>query len=105
MWHFRYFFPDLHQHRSFGLMAARVIPAGIAVLAHNPGSGLLEEGTSYVARVPSRMAIGSRCRQEVFDEGRTGFSAERIMERTKLGDRTVGYRIRGKWEVAKALIG
>lgn len=59
-------------------------------------------------RVPSRSSLKMhvhrdfvRDLQRAFDEGKTGFSAERTIERVGLGDRTVGYKIRGKWEVIR----
>lgn len=41
--------------------------------------------------------------QRAYDEAKTAFSAERTIERIGLGDRTVGYRIRGKWEAVRRL--
>lgn len=59
-------------------------------------------------RVPCRSSLKKhvhrdfvRDLQRAFDEARTGFSAERTIERVALGDRTVGYRIRGKWDAVR----
>jgi hypothetical protein len=59
-------------------------------------------------RVPSRKSLKMhvhrdfvRDLQRAFNEAKTGFSAERTIERVGLGDRTVGYRIKGKWETLR----
>jgi len=36
--------------------------------------------------------------QRAFDEVRAGYCAERVMERARLGEKTVGYRIKGRWD-------
>jgi hypothetical protein len=36
--------------------------------------------------------------QRAFDEMRAGYCAERVMERIRLGEKTVGYRIKGRWD-------
>jgi hypothetical protein len=39
--------------------------------------------------------------QRTFDKARVGYCAKRVMERVRLGEKTVGYRIKGRWDAVR----
>jgi hypothetical protein len=65
-----------------------------------PSSG----GFNVPSRTTLRMHIHRdyiRAIQKASDEVRVGYSAQRIMERIRLGEKTVGYRIKGRWDAVR----
>jgi hypothetical protein len=58
-------------------------------------------GFNVPSRTTFRMHIHRdyiRVLQRAFDEARSGYCAKRVLERIRLGEKTVGYRIKGRWD-------
>lgn len=69
---------------------------------------LLFESAGGAFKVPSRTTLRmhvhrdyARDLQRAFDEVRSGYRVKRVMERVRLGEKTVGYRIKGRWETVR----
>ena len=84
------------------------IPRSIAgwrnVMISNPLFKPAGGGFSVPSRTTLRMHIHRdyiRDLQRAFDDARSGFCANKVLERVRLGEKTVGYRIKGRWDAAR----
>jgi hypothetical protein len=84
------------------------IPRSIAAWRKIMMGNLLFKPAGGGFNVPSRTTLRMhihrdyiRALQKAFDEARAGYCAKRVMERIRLGEKTVGYRIKGRWDAVR----
>lgn len=90
------------------LITRNGIPRSIAawrkMMMDNPLFKLSGGGFNVPSRTTLRMHIHRdyiRDLQQAFDKARVGYCAKRVMERLRLGEKTVGYRIKGRWDAVR----
>jgi hypothetical protein len=90
------------------LITRNGIPRSIAawrkIMMDNPLFKPAGGGFNVPSRTTLRMHIHRdymRVIQQAFDEARAGYFAKRVMERVRLGEKTVGYRIKGRWDAVR----
>lgn len=83
---------------------SRSIAAWRKIMMNNPLFKPAGGGFNVPSRTTLRMHIHRdyiRDLQRSFDEVRSGYSAGRVLGRIRLGEKTVGYRIKGQWEAVR----
>lgn len=90
------------------LITRNGIPRSIAawrkMMMDNPLFKSSGGGFNLPSRTTFRMHIHRdyiRDLQRAFDNARAGYCAKRVMERVRLGEKTVGYRIKGRWDAVR----
>jgi hypothetical protein len=90
------------------LITRNGIPRSIAawrkIMIGNPLFKPSRGGFNVPSRTTLRMHIHRdyiRALQRAFDEARAGYCAKRVLERLRLGEKTVGYRIKGRWDAVR----
>jgi hypothetical protein len=90
------------------LIARNGIPRSIAAWRKMMMDNSLFKPSGGGFNIPSRTTLRMhihrdyiRALQQAFDEARIGYCAKRLLERIRLGEKTVGYRIKGRWDAVR----